>query len=109
MFQQEEMSYENQSTVYGYADDTRYEEASPYSSAGQKLIREASGQAPTAVQRLVLALVSLGMLMGMTILLTIIAAKTSAPGWVAFPLLFVLTLFTAAAVSINVMFNRRAW
>jgi hypothetical protein len=109
MFQQEEMSYEHQGTVYGYAGDTRYEEASPYSSAGQKLIREASGQAPTAVQRLALALVSLGMLMGMTILLTIIAAKTSTPGSLAFPLLFVLTLFTTAAVSINVVFSRRIW
>ena len=49
------------------------------------------------------------MLMGMIILLTILAVATSAPGWVAFPLLFVLTLFAAAAVSINVVFNRRAW
>ncbi len=109
MFQHEEMSDENQGTVYGYAGDRRYEEASPYSDAGQKLIREASGQAPTAVQRLALALVSLGMLMGMTILLTIIAAKTSTPGSLAFPLLFVLTLFTTAAVSINVAFSRRVW
>src|SRR5258706_8322848 len=104
MFQQEEMSYERPGTAYGYAGDTRYEEASPYSSAGQKLIREASGEAPTAVQRLALALVSLGMLMGMTILLIILADATSAPGWVAFPLFFVLTLFTAAAVIINVVF-----
>ena len=109
MFQQEEMSYENQGTVYGHAGDARYEEASSYSAAGQKLIGEASGQAPTAVQRLALALVSLGMLMGMTILLTIIAAKTSTPGSLAFPLLFVLTLFTTAAVSINVAFSRRVW
>ena len=108
MFQQEAMSYESQGTVYGYAGDERCEEASPYSKSGQKLIREASGQAPTAVQRLALALVSLGMLMGMTILLTIVAAKTSASGWVAFPLLFVLALFTMAAISINVVFNRRA-
>ncbi len=59
--------------------------------------------------RLALALVSLGMLMDTTILLTIVAAKPSAPGWVVFPLLFVLSLFTAAVVSINVMFNRRIW
>jgi hypothetical protein len=109
MFQHEEMSYENQGTVYGYAGDARDEEASAYSSAGQKLSGEASGQAPTAVQRLALALVSLGMLMGTTILLTILATRTSAPGWVAFPFLFVLTLFTAAVVSINVVFNRRVW
>jgi len=109
MFQQEEMSYERKGTAYGYADDARFEEAFPYGSTGQKLIREASGQAPTAVQRLALALVSLGMLMGMTILLTIVAAATSAPGWVAFPLLFVLTLVTEAAVNIHVIVTRRAW
>ncbi len=109
MFQQEEMSYERKGTDYGYAGDGRFEDASPYSRVGQKLSGPASGQAPTAVQRLALALVSLGMLMGMTILLTILAAATSAPGWVAFPLLFVLTLFTAAAVIINIVFNRGAW
>jgi hypothetical protein len=109
MFQQEEMGYESQGTAYGSAGDTRYEEASPYSSAGQKPIREAPGQAPTAVQRLALALVSLGMLMGTTILLTIVATRTSAPNWMAFPFLFVLTVFTVAVVSINVVFNRKAW
>ena len=109
MFQQEEMSYEKPGVAYSYAGDTRCEEASPSSSAGQKLSVEVSGQAPTAVQRLALALVSLGMLMGMTILLTILAGASSAPGWVAFPLLFVLTLFTTAAVIINVVFNCRAW
>ncbi|HAE81984.1 MAG TPA: hypothetical protein DDW33_14110 [Ktedonobacter sp.] len=105
MFQQEEMRDAWKDEPLGYAGDARYEEASLYSSAGQKLIREAPGQAPTAVQRLTLALVSLGMLMGTTILLTIVAAKTGAPGWVAFPFLFVLTVFTAAVVSINVVFN----
>ena len=109
MFQQKEMSYESQGTVYGYAGDGRFEEASPYSKSGQKLIREASGQAPTAVPRLALALVSLGMLMGTTILLTIVATRTSAPNWMAFPFLFVLAVFTAAVVSINVVFNRKAW
>ena len=109
MFHQEEMRDAWKGEAPGYAGDARYEEASPYSSAGQKLMLEASGQAPTAVQRLALALVSLGMLMGMSILLTIMATRASAPGWVAFPFLFVLALFTAAAVSINVVFNRRAW
>src|SRR5258708_37547721 len=108
MFQQKEMSYESQGTVYGYAGDGRFEEASPYSKSGQKLSGEASGQAPTAVPRLALALVSLGMLMGMTILLTIVATATSAPGWVAFPFPFWLTLFTTATVRITVVFNRRA-
>jgi len=109
MFQQEEMRDAWEGEALGYAGNARFEEASPYSSAGQKLIRETPGQAPTAVQRLALALVSLGMLMGMTILLTILAGASSAPGWVAVPLLFVLTLFTTAAVIINVVFNCRAW
>jgi hypothetical protein len=109
MFQQEEMRDAWKGEALNYAGDARCEEASPYSSAGQKLSGDASGQAPTAVQRLALALVSLGMLMGMTILLTILVAKTSTPGSLAFPLLFVLTLFTTAAVSINVVFSRRGW
>jgi hypothetical protein len=109
MFQQEEMRDAWKGEALSYAGDARCEEASPYSRAGQKFSGDVSGQAPTAVQRLALALVTLGMLMGMTILLSIMAAKTSTPGWVAFLLLFVLTLFTAAAVSINVVFNRRTW
>jgi hypothetical protein len=48
------------------------------------------------------------MLMGMSTLLTILATATRSPGWVAVPLLFVLTLFTAAVVSINVIFHRRS-
>jgi hypothetical protein len=109
MFQREAMRDARQGEALGYAGDARWEEASPHSSAGQKLVRETSGQAPTGVQRLALALVSLGMLMGTTILLTIVAAKASAPSWMVFPLLFVLTLFAAAVVSINVVFNRRIW
>jgi hypothetical protein len=107
MYHQEEMRDAWKGEVPGYAGDASYEEAFPYSSAGQKLMLGTSGQAPTAVQRLALALVSLGMLMGMSILLTIMAARVSAPGWVAFLFLFVLTLFAAATVSINVVFNRR--
>lgn len=78
-------------------------------SAGQKLSQDAPGQGSTVGQRFVLALVSLGMLMGMSTLLTIVATAKNAPGWEVFPLLFVLTLFTAAVVSINVAFSRRVW
>ena len=109
MFHQEELRDAWIGEVPGYAGDASYEEAFPYSSAGQKLMLGTSGQAPTAVQRLALALVSLGMLIGMSILLTIMAARVSAPGWVAFLFLFVLTLFAAATVSINVVFNHRIW
>ena len=109
MFQQEEMSYQREGTAYGYASDAGFEEAALYPKARQKLPGEDSGQAPSAEQRLALALVSLGMLMGMPILLTILAGAPSAPSWAVLSLLFVLTLFAAAAVSINVVFNHKAW
>ncbi len=109
MFQHEAMRDAWQSEALDSPGYARGEEASPSSSTGQKLVWEAPGQAPTAVQRLALALVSLGMLMGTTILLTILAARASASIWMVFPLLFVLTLFAAAVVSINVVFNRRIW
>jgi hypothetical protein len=109
MFQHEAMREAWPSEAPGYAESARGEETSLSSEAGQKLILETSGQAPTVGQRLTLALVSLGMLMGMSTLLTILATARSAPGWVVFLLLFVLTLFTAAVVSINVAFSRRTW
>lgn len=104
---QQEMSYDRPESSYRYEGDIGFGYPSPYSMSGQKLIPDAPGQAPTVGQRLALALVSLGMLMGMSTLLTIMATTRSAPGWVVFPFLFVLTLFTAAVVSINVAFSRR--
>ncbi|SRR6266487_2363122 len=109
MFQHEVMKEAWPSEAQGYAGYARGEEASLSSEAGQKLMEDTSGQAPTVGQRLTLALVSLGMLMGMSTLLTILATARSAPSWVVFPFLFVLTLFTAAVVSINVAFSRRTW
>ncbi len=109
MFQHEAMREAWPSEALGSADSARGEAASFSNEAGQKLILETSGQAPTVGQRLTLALVSLGMLMGMTTLLTILATARSAPGWEVFLLLFVLTLFTAAVVSVNVALSRRAW
>ena len=109
MFQQEEMSYERKDAAYGSEGDIRFGQASPSSMSGQILSGPVADEPPTAVQRLALALVSLGMLMGTTILVTILAFAKGTPGWVAFPLLFVLTLFATAVVSINVVFNRRIW
>lgn len=106
---QQEMSYDRPESSYHYEGDIGFGYPSHYSMSGQKLIPDAPGQAPTVGQRLALALVSLGMLMGMSTLLTILATATRPPGWVAVPLLFVLTLFTVAVVSINVVFNRRSW
>jgi hypothetical protein len=106
---QQEMSYDRPESSYRDFGDIGFGYPSPYGISGQKLIPDAPGQAPTVGQRLALALVSLGMLMGMSTLLTILATATRSPGWVAVPLLFVLTLFTVAVVSINVVFHRRSW
>lgn len=106
MFPYEAMHDERESSSPGYVSG---EELLFNSSAGQKLSQDAPGQAPTVGQRLTLALVSLGMLMGMTTLLTVLATARSAPAWEVFPFLFVLTLFTAAVISINVAFSRRVW
>ena len=61
----------------------------------------------TAGQRLALAIVSLAMIMIMTFGLTGIAVATHADRWVVLPILFILVLFTAAAVIINIVFNRK--
>lgn len=106
MFEYEAVHAEKESRSPVYVSG---EEALFSSSSGQKLPQDTPGPASTIGQRFVLALVSLGMLMGMTTLLTILATARSAPSWEVFPFLFVLTLFTAAVVSINVAFSRRVW
>jgi hypothetical protein len=105
MVHYEAMHEERESGFPGYMGG----EESVFSSAGQKFSQDTPGQGPTVGQRFVLALVSLGMLMGMSTLLTILATARSATGWEVFPFLFVLTLFMAAVVSINVAFSRRTW
>ena len=83
-------------------------EGIPHSSIfGEKLPGHAVGGAPTAAQRLALAIASLGMLMIMTFGLGGIAAATQAPPWAVIPILFLLVLFSSAAVIINIVFNRR--
>lgn len=62
----------------------------------------------TSGQRLALAIVSLSMIMAMTFGLIGIAIATQAAGWIVFPILFILVLFTAAAVIINIAFNRKS-
>jgi hypothetical protein len=55
MFQQEAMRDAWSHQALGYAGDARGEEASLSDGVGHKPIRDASGEAPTAVQRLALA------------------------------------------------------
>jgi len=71
----------------------------------EKLSGPAGGQAPTASQRLALAIASLAMLMLMTFGLIGIAAATQAPPWVVLPILFILLIFSSVAVIINIVFN----
>ena len=106
MFPYEAMHDERESRSPGYVGG---EEFLFNSSAGHQLSQDAPGQAPNVGQRFVLALVSLGMLMGMTTLLTIPATTRSAPAWEVFPFLFVFSRFTAAVVSSNVAISRRVW
>lgn len=72
-----------------------------------KLLAPSTRTELTAGQRLALAIVSLAMIMAMAFGLTGIAVATQAAGWVVFPILFILVLFTAAAVIINIVFNRK--
>ena len=60
-----------------------------------------------AGQRLALAIASLVMILILTFGLTGIAVATQAERWVVIPILFILVLFTVAAVIINIVFNRR--
>jgi len=73
---------------------------------GDKLSAPMVRASLTAGQRLILAIVSLVTIMVMTFGLIGISVATQAPGWVVLPILFILVLFTAAAVIINIVFNR---
>ncbi|HEV2579393.1 MAG TPA: hypothetical protein VGT44_00960 [Ktedonobacteraceae bacterium] len=74
---------------------------------GDKLSAPVLRASLTAGQRLTLAIVSLAMIMLMTFGLIGISVATQAPAWVVLPILFILVLFTAAAVIINIVFNRK--
>jgi len=67
----------------------------------------ASASSLTTGQRLALAIASLVMVMLLTFGLVGIAAATHAANGVGFLILFVVALFTFAAVVINIVFNRK--
>lgn len=73
----------------------------------EKLPGQTGGKAPTAGQRLALAITSLAMLMVMTFGLTGMAAALQASPWVVVPILFILVLFATVAVIINIVFNHK--
>ena len=106
---QQEMNYselnrDRSEPSYGQYEGTHRSNANMY---GEKLAVSAVSSAPTAGQRLALAIVSLGMLIAVIFGLIAIAAATNASAWVIIPVLFIITLFAVAAVIINIVFNRK--
>ena len=82
-----------------------------YSSSsirGQKLLWQDAVMHPTAGQRLALAIVSLVMFMIIIFGLVLIAVASNARPWVVLPILFILVLYSALAVIINIVFNRKS-
>ncbi len=79
-----------------------------YHSYGQKLSMPLSGRAPTPGQRLALAIVSLSLLVFLVLGLTFFAALDNAPNWAVLPIIFIITLFSAVVVAINLVFNRKS-
>ena len=90
-----------------YNDHTRYNDQSSYAMGGygQKLSWQDAGKAPSAGQRLALAIVS--MVLWVVVLLGVIAAEAGARGNLvaAFFLFFGLLMFTVLLGVINVGFN----
>ena len=105
---QQEMNYGEMSRSRPESSYTAYESVPHYNVSGEKLSGHAAGTIPSAGQRLALALASLVMLMLMTFGLIGIAAALQAPSWVIIPILFILVLFSAVAVIINIVFNRKS-
>lgn len=95
-----EMNRDRSAPAYG-----RYEGTPRSNMYGEKLSAHAISTAATAGQRLALAIVSLAMLMVLIFGLTVFAAAANAPNWAVIPILFIIILFSAVAVIINIVFN----
>jgi hypothetical protein len=105
---QQEMDYselnrDRSAPAYG-----RYEGAPRSNMYGEKLSAQAISTAATAGQRLALAIVSLAMLMLTIFGLIGVAVATNAPSWAIFPIILIIVLFSAVAVIINIVFNRKS-
>lgn len=95
------------SSSVGY-EEVPHDSYSSSSLHGQKLLWQDAVMHPTAGQRLALAIVSLVMFMILTFGLVLIAAASHAAPWVVLPILFILVLYSALAVIINIVFNRKS-
>ena len=98
-----EMNRDRSAPAYG-----RYEGTPRSNMYGEKLSAHAISTAATAGQRLALAIVSLGMLMALIFGLIAFAAASNAPNWAVIPILFIIVLFSAVAVIINIVFNHKS-
>src|SRR5215471_20671423 len=109
---QQQMEFEPGSG-HGSASYTIGDEEVPHTSysssstRGQKLVWQDAIMHPTAGQRLALAIVSLVMFLILIFGLVLLAITSNAAGWVVLPILFILILYSALAVIINIVFNRK--
>lgn len=104
---QQEMEYDEMNRARADSSYGRYEGTHHIGLYGEKLSPPALKASPTAGQRLALAIVSLLMLLILILGLAGIAAASQASTWVIIPILFIYVLFSAVALIINVIFNRR--
>ena len=109
---QQHMEFEPGSGHGSASYSVGYEEVPHDSSSssirGQKLLWQDAVMHPTAGQRLALAIVSLVMFMIIIFGLVLIAVASNARPWVVLPILFILILYSALAVIINIVFNRKS-
>ena len=110
---QQHMEFEARSGHGSSSYSVGYEEIphDSYSSSsihGQKLSWQDAVMLPTAGQRLALAIVSLAMFLILIFGLVLQAIPSSAAGWVVLPILYILILYSALAVIINIVFNRNS-
>ena len=91
----------------GY-EEVPHDNSSSSSSRGQKISWQDAIMRPTAGQRLALAIVSLVLFVILIFGLVGFSAATQADAWVVLPILFILVLFSALAVIINIVFNRKS-
>ena len=110
---QQHMEFEPGSGHGSASYSVGYEEVprDSYSSSsirGQKLLWQDAVMHPTAGQRLALAVVSLVLFMILIFGLVLIAVTSNAASWVVLPILFILILYSALAIIINIVFNRNS-
>jgi hypothetical protein len=91
----------------GY-EEVPHDSYSSSSIRGQKLLWQDAVMHPTAGQRLALAIASLLIFLILTFGLVLIAATSNTAAWVVLPILFILILYSALAVIINIVFNRKS-